>query len=135
DFVLTTRFKTVDGLFEQMAGIAFRIQDTNNYYYVRASSLGNTFRFIKLVNGQRLTTLGPSVEVTKGVWHDLKIECKGNRINCLFDGKELIPALTDNTFVSGKIGFWTKSDAVSYFGETRINYIRHEILAEILVRE
>src|SRR5262245_29159212 len=32
DFTLSTRFKTVRGALEQMAGIAFRIQDENNYY-------------------------------------------------------------------------------------------------------
>lgn len=135
DFTLTTRFKLVDGIFEQMAGVAFRIQDTNNYYYVRASSLGNTFRFIKLVNGQRLTTVGPSLEIPRGRWHELKIECKGNRIACLLNGKDLIPPLNDNSFTAGKIGFWTKSDAVSYFGQTKITFTPHEILAQILVRE
>ena len=135
DFTLTTRFKLVDGLFEQMAGVAFRMQDTNNYYYVRASALGNTFRFIKLVNGQRLTTLGPSVEIQRGAWHELSIDCKGNRIRCLLDGQELIPPLNDNSFTAGKIAFWTKSDAVSYFGDTRIVYTPHETLAQILVRE
>lgn len=135
DFTLTTRFKIVDGLFEQMAGIAFRIQDTNNYYYVRASALGNTFRFIKLVNGQRLTTLGPSHPIEKGVWHELKVECRGNRINCLLNGQELIPPITDNTFTSGRIGFWTKSDSVSYFGETKISFTPHETLAQNIVKE
>ena len=38
DFTLTTRFKTVSGEVEQMAGVAFRIQDEKNYYVVRASS-------------------------------------------------------------------------------------------------
>lgn len=135
DFVVKTRIKMVDGLFEQMAGLAFRIQDTNNYYYVRASSLGNTFRFIKLVNGQRLTTVGPSLEISRGVWHDLEVECKGNKITCRLDGKDVIPPLTDNTFNSGRIGFWTKSDSVSYFGQTKIVYTPHETLAEVLVRE
>lgn len=135
DFKLTTRFKLVDGLFEQMAGIAFRIQDTNNYYYVRASGLGNTFRFIKLVDGQRLTTIGPSVEIARGVWHELQIECKGNQISCLLNGEALIPPLTDNSFTSGKIGFWTMSDAVSYFGETRITFTPHEPFAQILIRD
>src|SRR5439155_5958586 len=59
DFTLTTRFKTVRGAMEQMAGIAFRIQNETNYYVVRASSLGNTFRFYKVVNGQRGTLIGP----------------------------------------------------------------------------
>src|SRR5436190_12465368 len=45
DFTLSTRFKTVRGVKERMAGIAFRIQNPTNYYVVRASSLGNTFRF------------------------------------------------------------------------------------------
>jgi hypothetical protein len=135
DFTLTTRFKLVDGLFEQMAGIAFRIQDTNNYYYVRASGIGNTFRFVKLVNGQRLITTGPAVEFKHGVWYELKIECKGNRIVCLLNGQEVMPAITDNTFTSGRIGFWTKSDSVSYFGETRLEYTLHETLAEVLVRD
>src|SRR5262245_56560478 len=38
DFTLTTRVKTVKGEVEQMAGIAFRLQDEKNYYVVRASS-------------------------------------------------------------------------------------------------
>jgi hypothetical protein len=135
DFTLTTRFKLVDGKVAQMAGIAFRVQDTNNYYYVRASAIGDTFRFIKLVNGQRLTTIGPSVEIAANVWHELTIDCKGNRIRCLFNGQELIPPLTDNTFSAGKIAFWTKSDSVAYFGETRINFTRYESLAQVLVRE
>ena len=82
------------------------------------------------LNGQRLATVGPTVEITKDVWHDLKIDCKGNRITCLLDGKDLIPPLTDNTFVAGKIGFWTKSDSVSCFGETKITFTPHETLAE-----
>jgi hypothetical protein len=136
DFTLTTRFKMVDGLFEQMAGIAFRIQDTNNYYYVRASALGKgSFRFIKVVNGQRALPIGQEGEIQKGVWHDLKIEAKGNHMSFLLDGREIIPSLTDNSFVAGNIGFWTKSDAVSYFGRTTISYTPRETLAEILVRE
>jgi hypothetical protein len=135
DFTLTTHFKLVDGLFEQMAGIAFRLQDTNNFYYVRASGLGNSFRFVKLVNGQRLTTVGPAVEISKGTWHELTVSCEGNRITCTLDGKALIPPLNDNTFAAGKIAFWTKSDSITYFGETKITYTPHETLAQILVRE
>jgi hypothetical protein len=135
DFTLTTRIKNVKGVAEQMAGIAFRIQDETNYYVVRASSLGNTFRFYKVVNGLRGPLIGPEVPIKAGVWHDLTIECKGNQIRCLFDGKELIPMLTDNSFARGKIGFWTKSDSVSYFADTRITYTPHEPPAQAIVRD
>jgi hypothetical protein len=136
DFTLKTRFKMVDGIFEQMAGIAFRMQDTNNYYYVRASALGKgSFRFVPVVNGQRLVPVEVPRHFDKGVWYELQITCEGNRMTFTLDGKEVLPALKDNTFTSGNIAFWTKSDAVSYFGETRITYAPHEILAQLLVRD
>ncbi len=135
DFTLTTRFKTERGAMERMAGIAFRIQDETNYYVVRASSIGNTFRFYKVVNGQRGTIIGPEIPIPSGVWHEMTVECKGNQIRCLLDGKELIPTLVDSSFNSGKIGFWTKSDSVSYFAETKITYTPREPPAQGLVRK
>ncbi len=135
DFLVTTRFKTVRGDKERMAGIAFRIQNETNYYVIRASSLGNTFRFYKVVNGVRSLPIGPEVAIPSGVWHELNVECKGNQIHCLLNGKELIPVLTDNSFLRGKIGFWTKSDSVSYFADTKITYTRRELPAQTLVRE
>jgi hypothetical protein len=135
DFTLTTRFKTVKGVLEQMAGLAFRLQDESNYYVVRASSLGNTFRFYKVVNGMRGDIIGPEVPIPGGVWHDLTVQCKGNQIRCSLDGQELIPPLTDSTFSSGKIAFWTKSDSVSYFVGTRIVYTPREVPAQAIVRD
>ena len=136
DFTLTTRFKTVKGMVEQMAGIAFRIQNETNYYVVRASSLGHNMRFYKVVNGQRGPLVGPEVPVPSGVWHELTVECKGNTIRCLLNGKELITATDSvNPFASGKIGFWTKSDAVSYFADAKLVYTPREAPAQALVHE
>lgn len=136
DFTLTTRFETVRGVIEQMAGVAFRIQNESNYYVVRASSLGNTFRFYKVLDGQRGPPVGPELPIASGTWHQLTVECKGNQIRCLLDGKELI-SVTDkaNAIPNGKIGFWTKSDSVSYFGDTTITYVPFEIPAQKIVRE
>jgi hypothetical protein len=77
DFTFTTRFKIVDGLTEQMAGVAFRLQDERNYYYVRASALGNTFYFYTVTKGVRSNPIGNQMTIEKGVWHELKIECEG----------------------------------------------------------
>jgi hypothetical protein len=136
DFTLTTRLKTVKGVMEQMAGIAFRIQNETNYYLVRASSLGNTFKFYKVLNGERGPLVGPDVPIPSGVWHELKIECKGSQIRCSLDGKEMI-SVTDkvNELTSGKIGFWTKSDSVSYFTDTKLVYTPFLPPAQALVRE
>ena len=92
-----TRFKTVDGVIEQMAGMAFRVQDEKNFYVVRASSLGNKFRFYKVVNGQRGTIIGANMKMPKGVWHELSVgHARATRSTVLLDGKAAIPTLTDN---------------------------------------
>jgi hypothetical protein len=123
DFTLTAKFKLVRGEIERMAGIAFRVQNESNYYVVRASGIGNTFRFYKVLNGERGPLVGQELSIRSGEWHDLTVECKGSDIRCSLDGKELI-SVTDkaNALTSGKIGFWTKSDSVSYFRDVKIVY-------------
>ncbi len=135
DFTLTVRFKTVSGVMEQMAGMAFRIQDERNYYYIRASTKGSTFRFAKVVDGVRSDPIGPEVEIAPQVWHEMKIQCDGNHIRSWLDGKDLLPTLTDTSFRQGKIGFWTKSDSVSYFTDLHIQYTPREALGRILIKE
>src|ERR1041385_1301025 len=127
DFTLTTRFKAVRGSAEQMAGIAFRIQNETNYYVVRASSLGNTFKFYRVVNGVRGVPVGVDIKIPSGTWHEMSVECKDNQIRASLNGKELIN-VTDKVdpLKSGKIGFWTKSDSVSYFADTKIVYTPRE---------
>src|SRR5258708_18791563 len=127
DFTLTTRFKIVDGAAEQMAGIAFRTQDERNYYYIRASALGSTFSFFKIVNGIRSPPTGVKVEISKGVWHQLVLDCKGNNISALLDGAGVLPPLSDTSFLSGEIGDWTKSDSAGYFTGPPFSYITKQI--------
>jgi hypothetical protein len=43
------RFKIVDGVYEQMAGVVFRFQDTNNFYVARANAKDGNVRFYKVV--------------------------------------------------------------------------------------
>lgn len=135
DFTFKTKFKTVEGLLEQMAGIVFRFKDTNNFYYVRASSKGNTFRFFKVVNGQRANPIGPEVAIPSGVWHEMSVECKGNQIKCFLNGEQVIPTLTDNSHAFGKVGFWTKSDSVSHFVSAVLHYTPREGLAGRLIKQ
>ena len=135
DFTFTTRLKCVSGIIEQMAGLVFRYQDEKNYYYVRASAKGSTFRFFKMVGGQRSAPIGPEMPIPSGVWHDLSVECKGNKIRILFNNQPVIPELTDNSFASGKVGFWTKSDSVSHFTDARLTYTPREPFVRSLLRD
>ena len=133
DFTLVTRFKIVSGLTEQMAGVMFRYQNESNGYVIRASALGHNLRFYKVVNGVRSDPIGPATDVTAGVWHTLAVQCQGNQMTFWLDDKLAMPPLNDNTFTTGKIGFRTKSDTVSYFGDTTITYTPLVPLAQTLV--
>jgi hypothetical protein len=135
DFKLTTRFKIVEGAVERIAGVVFRFQDTNNFYYVRASAQSGTVYFFKVVDGERSSPIGSRTNIAAGVWHELAVECKGTQIRILFNGSEAMPVLEDRSFARGKVGFWTKSDAVSHFADTQIIFTSREILAQLLVRD
>jgi hypothetical protein len=135
DFTLTTRFKIVEGKTEQMAGIAFRMQDAKNFFVVRASALGGNVRFYKVQEGVRYDPIGNDVKVSRAEWHELKIECKGSAIDISLDGRQVIPTLNDSSFKAGKIAFWTKSDSVSYFTDTLIRYTPRVPPAQTAVQE
>jgi len=122
DFKLTTQFKIVSGVAEQMAGVVFRYQNESNFYVVRASALGQNVRFYKVVDGLRSNPLGPTMDISTNDWHTLAVQCQGTQIIVWLDDRPFMPPLNDNTFADGRIGFWTKSDAVSHFGDTLIDY-------------
>jgi hypothetical protein len=135
DFTARLRFRTVAGRVEQMAGMAFRLQDPTNYYVVRASSLGNSFRFYKFVDGVRSPPIGPELPIPSGVWHTLEVSCRGNSIRCRLNDHEAIPALTDTSFTQGRLALWTKSDSISHFASLQIDYDPVQTLPERLVIE
>jgi len=135
DFTFTARFKIAGGAAAQMAGIVFRYQDERNYYVLTASALDSRFWFFKVADGQRGPLFGPELKIAKNEWHEMSVQCEGNHIHCLLDGKEIIPMLTDNSFGNGQIGLWTKSDSVSYFTDAKITYSPRGILAQELVED
>jgi hypothetical protein len=133
NFRIATQFKIVSGVAEQMAGLVFRFQNTSNFYVARVSVLGKNIRFYKVVNGLRSDPIGPGCELAPGTWHELSVQCDGNQITVWLDGHPVMPTLGDNTFAEGKIGFWTKSDSVSYFATTTVEYTPIVSAAQVLV--
>ena len=72
------------------------------------------------VLGSRRQFAGANFKVTSGEWHELKVECVGNKIICYYDGQKKIEA-TDDTFKdAGKMGLWTKADSLTYFDDLHV---------------
>jgi hypothetical protein len=135
DFTFSARFKVLGGRDERMAGLVFRAQDAKNFYVVRANAKDGNVRFYAVIDGRRTPPIGNNLAVPTNEWHELKVEAKGNRIACSFNGQKLGDYFTDTSFKSGKIGFWTMSDSVSYFADAMITYSPRESLAQTIVRD
>ena len=56
-------------------------------------------------------------------WHTLRVLSQGCRIQVFYDETAVFD-LCDRTFTSGRIGLWTKSDAVTYFDDLRLEILK-----------
>ena len=146
DCTVSTRFKIISGTVEQMAGVAFRLQDEKNYYYVRANAKDQNVAFFRYVEGELIGGVSQPAEVKRGEWNQLTVECQGGKLRARLNDREVIPWTEPNlipfpdgsskgVFPSGKIAFWTKADSVVYFADTHIEFTPREPFAQTLVRE
>lgn len=120
DVDISVKFKGIEGGEDQGGGPMWRYIDENNYYIARANPLENNFRVYKVVNGDRHKLESSKMEINTNQWYQIRVVMKGNKIQCYFENK-LVMEVTDNTFIdAGKIGLWTKSDAVTYFDEFKV---------------
>jgi len=120
DLEISVRFKAVSGKVDQAGGLVFRLKDANNYYIVRANALEDNYRLYHVVDGRRRQFAGANFKVTSGEWHELRVECVGNKFICYYDGAKKIEA-TDDTFKEAdKVGLWTKADSVTYFDDLKV---------------
>ena len=121
DLEATVSFSALAGKKDQGGGLVWRFLDEKNYYIARMNPLEDNFRLYKVVDGARkqLATVEELV-IKANTWHTMTIRMKGDKIECLLDGKKHLTA-TDATFTKpGRVGFWTKADAVTAFAGMKI---------------
>jgi hypothetical protein len=135
DFKLNTRFKVVSGITEQMAGLVFRYQNPSNFDVVRISILGTNIACYKVVNGEIVSPLVRSLQLSAGTWHSLEVDCSGIYVDCLVDGQDVLQVIPDKLTLVGKVGFWTKSDSVTYFADATITYAPRIPAAQEMIDE
>jgi len=128
DMELTVRLKGVTGNHDQGGGFVWRFTDKNNYYVVRANPLEDNVVLYKVENGKRTDlplvgkgkTYGVDVPSLGTGWNTLKLLVKDDLFTVFLNGKEIFK-VQDKTFTNaGKVGFWTKADAVTYFDDLKI---------------
>jgi len=128
DMTLTVRLKGVKGNHDQGGGLIWRFTDKDNYYVVRSNPLEDNVVLYKVENGKRTDlplidkgrTYGVDVPPLGDTWHTIKLTVLDDLFTTYLDEKELFK-VQDSTFPNpGKVGLWTKADAVTYFDDFKI---------------
>ena len=128
DLKLSVKLKGVGGKHDQGGGLVWRFIDKNNHYIVRANPLEANVVLYKMEKGKRIDlplvglgkTYGMQTEPLGKGWNMLSLTVKGEWFTVFLNGKELFK-VQDRTFASsGKVGFWTKADAVTYFDDFEV---------------
>ena len=122
DLDLSVSFLPISGKADMGGGLIWRAKDGRNYYLTRANPLEQNIRIYYVVNGVRklLKNHDEIIDIRK--WHRLHVVNQGCRIQVFYDDKPIFD-LCDETFGQGRIGLWTKSDAVTYFDDLRLQLL------------
>ncbi len=123
DLNLSVKCKPVSGKVDQACGLVFRYEDSNNYYITRANALEDNVRLYYVKDGSRKQFAGWNGKITRGTWHELRVNAKGDHFEVSWDGKKVIDAKDETFTKAGKVGVWTKADSVTYFDDLSVEPI------------
>lgn len=123
DLNLQVSFLPIQGNGDMGGGLIWRASDDRNYYLTRANPLEQNIRVYRVVKGVRhlLQNFDQIIDVKQ--WHTLRVIHQGCHLQVFYDDKQVFD-LCEETFHSGQIGLWTKSDAVTYFDDLRLHSVR-----------
>lgn len=119
DLDLQVSFLAVGGKGDMGGGLIWRAADDRNYYLARVNPLEQNIRAYRVVKGVRhlLANFDQVIPVHK--WHRLRVVAQGQRFEVFFDGRTVLK-VSNKTLTNGRIGLWTKSDAVTYFDNLQL---------------
>ena len=115
-------YLAVAGKADLGGGLLWRAKDDRNYYLLRASLVEQKIRLYRVVNGVQQIVKQIDRPLPATGWHKLRIVQRGCEMKALFDEAVLFRAC-DTTYTSGRIGLWTKADAVTYFDDLTLKFL------------
>ncbi|HQL54910.1 MAG TPA: hypothetical protein PLQ87_09400, partial [Phycisphaerae bacterium] len=114
---LSVKVKAVAGKEDQGGGPIWRCQDENNYYICRFNPLESNFRVYVVANGKRRQLDSVKLELSADRWYEIRVRAVGNQITCYLDGEQKLAAADGTITAAGRVGLWTKADAVTSFDD------------------
>lgn len=121
DVDVSVRFRPLSGKEDASGGIAIR-GEGERYLVVRGNGLEHNFRAYLHGGGRREVAAGTSIApIAIGAWHTLRVIAIAERVQAWLDG-ELLLDFETSLLAPGRVGLWTKADAVTEFADLRILY-------------
>jgi len=119
--VVTVRLRLVAGDVDRAGGIVMRYHDVGNYLVARVNAAEGDLRIFRVVNGIRRTLPGAILRlpIDDSEWHTLELRAEGAELTARVDGGE--PVRSYDTYLRrGRVGLWTKADAVTEFDDLSV---------------
>ncbi len=124
------KLRARSGLTDRGGGMVWRYRDSRNYYIVRWNPLEMNVRLYKVVDGIRSQLDTAQAPGDPSAWHTLTIVTVGRDIRGYFDQLLLIEAEDDQFPGVGRVGLWSKSDAVTEFDDFTVRSAWKEMVED-----
>ena len=129
---MKVRMKGVDGRMDQGGGFVWRFIDTDNYYVVRANPLEDNVVLYKVENGKRTDlpvlnkgrTYGVDVKPLGSGWNNLGLTVSEDLFTVFLNDEQIFQVKDTSFTKAGKIGLWTKADAITYFDDFEVKAVK-----------
>jgi hypothetical protein len=123
DLDLSVSFLPISGKGDMGGGLIWRAADDRNYYLTRANPLEQNIRIYRVMKGIRKLLYNFNQVIDVKQWHALHVIHRGCQVQVFYD-KQQVFDICDKTFTQGRIGLWTKSDAVTYFDDFQLEILK-----------
>jgi hypothetical protein len=121
NFEASVKFKITSGEKEQAAGLIIRFQDMNHYIVIIADAMNHRFSLARAEAENLIFTQDVNYNITIGQWHAIMVQVGSQGIAAYLDGKQIL-LRSDQHYITGQIGLWTKGDTEAYFDDLKIAY-------------
>ena len=119
-FACPPKIKVVAGDEEQSGGIVWRYKNSENYLLARLDPEEKNVRVYRVVDGNRVRFGGEQrKKLALNQWYTLRIEHRGSLVKVYLDDEMLFDERDRHFTKAGKVGLWTKGDAVVHFDDVR----------------
>lgn len=120
---LSVAFKLVGGATDQNAGILFGLRPNGDYHFARYNTKDGNVAVWEYVNGERKVIARGTLEkqLPMNTWHELVVTIKNGTVQATVPGTGMQVKHVFGASVPGRVGVWTKRDAITVFRNFRVS--------------